>query len=98
MARSAAPDLEPSRRRFLASAGLGIVRAAVTGRVAVSVALELAPEAGSGWWLRAFGAARSVAVPIVGEGGRSEAVVSIALGAEPGEDSVAAMIRGLDWS
>src|SRR5207302_220236 len=59
---------------------LGIVRAATTGRVAVSVAAQLPADAGSGRWLRAFGAARSVAVPVVGDDEQVEAVISVAMG------------------
>lgn len=44
---------------------LGIVRAAVERAPVVSVAAELPAEVGSGLWLRRFGAARSVAVPLV---------------------------------
>jgi hypothetical protein len=72
---------------------LGIVRAAMTGRVVVSIVDLLPPDAGSGFWLRAFGAARSVAVPILGPGGDVSAVVSVALGLEPDADFVAALIR-----
>jgi hypothetical protein len=77
----------------LARVDLGIVRAAMTGRVVVSIADLLPPDAGSGFWLRAFGAARSVAVPILGPGGDVGVVVSVALGLEPDADSVAALIR-----
>jgi hypothetical protein len=76
---------------------LGIVRAATTGETFVSVAAELPPEIGSGHWLRAFGAARSVAVPIEGRDGQIGAVVSVALGLEPDVHSVSAMIRATEW-
>ncbi len=77
----------------LARRDLGIVEAAASGKVVVSVAASLPPEAGSGYWLRAFGATRSVAVPILGADGRAGAVVSVALGPEPGDEAVAALIR-----
>ena len=97
-----APDLAPevadrfaeaTRSVDLGRLGLGIVRAATTGRVAVSVAEGLPPDEGSGYWLRAFGAARSIAVPIAGSGGDVTLVVSVALGLEPDADSVASMLR-----
>ena len=76
----------------LARLELGIVEAAVSGRVAVSVAASLPAGAGSGYWLRAFGAARSVAVPVPGEDGPVALVVSVALGLEPPNEAVAATI------
>lgn len=54
---------------------LSIARAASEGVPVVSRVVELPPDAGSGHWLRAFVAARSVAVPVHGGG----AVLSIAL-------------------
>src|SRR4051812_32663029 len=48
----------------LAQTNLGIVAAAVTGRPAISRVDELPPDSGSGRWLRAFEASRSVAVPV----------------------------------
>ncbi len=62
---------------------LGIVAAFLIGRRYVSVVPKLPSQEGSGFWLRMFGASRSVAVPI----GRG--VVSVALtGIEPDEDEV----------
>jgi hypothetical protein len=72
--------------------GLGIVKAAASGRVVASVAAELPADSGSGYWLRAFGASRSVAVPVVDDGGRVALVVSIALGPEPDSEAVAAFL------
>ncbi len=72
---------------------LGIARAAASGEPAVSLAATLPSDAGSGYWLRAFGASRSVAVPIPGEAGRAGWIVSVALGPEPGDDAVIATIR-----
>ena len=70
---------------------LGIVRAAATGTPAVSRASELPADSGSGLWLRRFGAARSVAVPVPRGNGW---VVSMALASEtPDDASVAAAIR-----
>ncbi|GIW88195.1 MAG: hypothetical protein KatS3mg108_2519 [Isosphaeraceae bacterium] len=69
---------------------LSIVRAVREGRVVVARAAELPPEVGSGYWLRAFGAERSVAVP-VGDG-----VLSVALPAGSnryGDEVVAERIR-----
>ena len=101
-----APDLTPAvaqgfeaatRSVDLTLVDLGIVRAATTGEAFVSVAAELPPETGSGHWLRAFGAARSVAVPIEAPDGRIGAVVSVALGPAPDEQAVSAMIRAVEW-
>ena len=63
----------------LGESGLGIVVAALTGRPAVSRVAELSAESGSGHWLRAFGANRSVAVPIKDTEGWVRGVVSVAL-------------------
>ena len=82
----------------LTLSNFGIVGAATTGRATISIAAELPAEAGSGRWLRAFGAARSVAVPLLDDRGRVGGVVSLALGLEPGAEVVEAAIRGLDWS
>src|SRR5258708_37568283 len=98
-----APDLPPAvalgfeaatREVDLTLVHLGIVRAASTGETCVSIAAELPPEAGSGLWLRAFGAARSVAVPIAGRDGRVEDVVSVALRLAADEPAVCARIPG----
>jgi hypothetical protein len=59
--------------------GLGIVVAATAGRPAVSRVEELPARSGSGRWLRAFGASRSVAVPIRDERGPVRGVLSVAL-------------------
>ena len=71
---------------------LGIVKAVLTARGAVSRTLELPADRGSGYWLRAFGASRSVAVPILGADGKVALVVSIALGPEPSDEAVAGAI------
>jgi len=88
-----APDLSPEVAAGFVEAtrlvpidqpGLGIIEAARTLRPAVSIASELPAEVGSGRWLRAFGAERSVAVPILDESGRLEGVASVALKAGVG--------------
>ena len=79
----------------LARLDLGIVRAAATRQAVASIARELPAGAGSGYWLRAFGASRSVAVPILDEGGRVAFVVSLALGFDPDDEAVEAEIRGV---
>jgi hypothetical protein len=58
---------------------LGIVKAAVDGRVSVSVAAVLHDEAGSGHWLRAFGAKCSIAFPHRDARGRLVGIISVAL-------------------
>ncbi len=61
-----------------------IVAAVRTGRINDWHAADLPADAGSGYWLRAFPAARSVAVPIFGPGGVAVGVVSVATrGPEP---------------
>jgi hypothetical protein len=71
-----------TREVSLSDETLGIVVAVSTGQTAVSEAANLAADAGSGRWLRAFGASRSVAVPIRTEDGMIRGVFSIALRAE----------------
>ena len=71
---------------------LAIVQVVLSGRVFVAIAAELPPEVGSGYWLRAFGADRSVAVPIVGRDGGVEMVVSVALGLVPHDGVVESAI------
>ena len=82
----------------LARLELGIVKAVASGQVAVSLARDLPAGVGSGYWLRAFGADRSVAVPILDRDGRVALVVSLALGLEPDDEAVAGAIRGEPWS
>jgi hypothetical protein len=73
---------------------LGIVAAATTGAVRVSRAAALDPATGSGRWLRAFGAERSVAVPIADPAGTVVAVFSVAMpsGGDT-DDAIAERIR-----
>jgi hypothetical protein len=59
--------------------GLGIVTAALTGQPSISEVEVLPADSGSGKWLRAFGASRSVAVPIRGPAGAVLGVFSVAL-------------------
>ena len=89
----------------LSQTSLGIVAAALMGQPAVSRVAELPADSGSGGWLRAFGASRSVAVPIRGEGGKIQGVFSVALTADStlGDRIVAERIRGTlvprnDWT
>ncbi len=89
----------------LSQTSLGIVAAVLTGEPAVSRVDELPADSGSGRWLRAFGASRSVAVPIPGERGKIQGVFSVALTAEStlGIQVVAERIRGTlvprnDWT
>ena len=58
---------------------LGIVVAAIKGQPAVSRVEDLPADSGSGRWLRAFGACRSLAVPLHDPQGSVRAVVSVAL-------------------
>jgi hypothetical protein len=83
-----APDLSPEVAKQFADAtssvpltlgSLGIVRACLSGQVAVSRVADLPADSGSGRWLRAFGADRSVAVPLRDEQGAVRGVVSVAL-------------------
>jgi hypothetical protein len=60
--------------------GLGIVQAAVDRAVATSWASALPDDGGSGTWLRAFQAVRSVAVPILDAQGQTCRVIAIAIG------------------
>ncbi len=62
---------------------LGVVKAIVDRSPAVSIAKQLPAEAGSGYWLRAFGAERSLAVPLRDSEGKIRAVLSIALPEPP---------------
>jgi len=89
----------------LSQTSLGIVAAALTGRPAISRVDELPADSGSGRWLRAFAASRSVAVPIRGAGGKIQGVFSVALTADSTLDTqiVAERIRGKlaprnDWT
>ena len=77
----------------LASTDLAIVEAATSGDVVISLASQLPAETGSGYWLRRFGAERSVAVPLRNETGAVAAVISVALDDHPNGDAVAREIR-----
>jgi hypothetical protein len=74
---------------------LSIVQAVNKGRPVVAVAAELPDDAGSGYWLRGFGAARSIAVPVRGEANAFVAVVSVAIaaGCAMGDQAVAAWLQ-----
>jgi hypothetical protein len=73
---------------------LGIVAAVVEGERRVSLASALPAGVGSGYWLRAFGADRSVAVPIAADDGTVVGVVSVALaGFDLQDDAVEGRLR-----
>ena len=86
---------ENAREVGLERTELGIVNAVIARSPAVSVAGSLPVETGSGYWLRAFGAERSVAVPILGPDGAILAVLSAALPTlgPPPDDRIIASIR-----
>lgn len=85
---------EATRSVSRAQGDLGIVRAANLGVVTASRTAEIPAETGSGLWLRAFGASRSVAVPLFDASGSVHAVVSVALAESPLDDrAVADRIR-----
>jgi len=99
-----APDMpEGVARRFVEAAAsvrldrreLGVVNAVVERSVAVSLAGRLPIESGSGYWLRSFGAERSVAVPLTNAEGEIVAVLSAALAdlGPPDDEEVARIIR-----
>jgi hypothetical protein len=85
---------EATRTVPLTQADLGIVRAFLSGEVAVSRVAELPEDSGSGRWLRSFGASRSVAVPIRDSRGTIWAVFSVAMGESPlSEEVIAERVR-----
>lgn len=99
-----APSIDPGAARRFAEAtrsleldrlNLGIVKAASTGKVTVSLVAELPAESGSGYWLRAFGAERSVAVPLEVNEGTIGWVFSIALGLSPEAAEVARILKSI---
>ena len=73
---------QATRKVPLDRTGLGIVKAAMEQTVVTSWAAELPDDGGSGTWLRAFQAERSVAVPLLDAQGRTRAVIAIALGSD----------------
>lgn len=104
MAFRGARDLDRSVAREFESATavvpleqveLGIVRAVVEKVPAVSIAEALPAHLGSGQWLRAFEAARSVAVPLLDGRGEVSGVLSVALPTvgPPDDASVASLVR-----
>ena len=75
---------------------LGIVRAVREARAVVSIAAQLPTVAGSGGWLRAFGADRSIAVPLVDCSHAIVAILAIAVPAQTLQDSeIITMIQDL---
>ncbi|HEY2156011.1 MAG TPA: hypothetical protein VGH33_10300 [Isosphaeraceae bacterium] len=103
LAFDAADDMPPDVASAFAAAtvfapldrrDLGIVEAAVRGERRVSLAANLPADAGSGYWLRAFGAGRSIAVPIAAGDGTIVGVVSVALaGFDLADDAVEGRLR-----
>lgn len=76
---------------------LGIVLAAVSGAFVASTVDDADAAAGSVRWLRAFGAKRSVAVPVSGADGAS-LILSVALGPDDrGHREISAIVAG-HWS
>lgn len=59
--------------------GLGIVLAARAGQTTEYRAIDLPPDAGSGYWIRAFEADRSVAVPQFDTSGQLIRILSVAV-------------------
>jgi hypothetical protein len=59
--------------------GLGIVLAARTRQVTEYRAIDLPPDAGSGFWLRGFEADRSIAVPQLDSAGNLVRILSVAV-------------------
>ncbi|MEI7922094.1 MAG: hypothetical protein WCJ40_09315 [Planctomycetota bacterium] len=59
--------------------GLGIVLAARARQITEYRAVDLPPESGSGYWLRAFRADRSVAVPFFDKNGDLKRILSVAV-------------------
>jgi hypothetical protein len=81
---------EATRSVRLDQHSLGIVAAARTREVAVSRAASLPADSASGHWLQLFGASRSVAVPLLGNGGALAGVISVALASNSIDDHLVA--------
>jgi hypothetical protein len=82
---------QATQRVPLSLRDLGVVRAALERQVVVSRAAELPPEVGSGYWLRAFGAERSVAVPL--NEGRSVFSAAVPHSCRLDDESIAQTVR-----
>lgn len=82
---------QATERVSLELRALGIVEAVLEGGVLVSRAAELPPEVGSGLWLRAFGAERSVAVPL--ENGRQVFAVAVPSSCRLDDEAIAEVVR-----
>lgn len=97
-AEVAAAFAEATRRVSRRQAGLGIVRAWIERAPVVSRVSELPAEgAGSGHWLRRFGADRSIAVASMSPGGDVRGVVAVAVcGGEPSDEEVIRWL--LEWA
>jgi hypothetical protein len=86
MAQEVQDDFASATARVsLESAGLGIVKAALTREPTVAYLGTGALE-GSGGWLRRFGAVQSLALPVI-EGGEVVAVLAISAAEEFGSNS-----------
>lgn len=72
-----------TRRVLLSATNLGIVCAAVGKSPWVAKIAEIAPDAGSGYWLRAFGATFSVAVPRYNRDREADGVIAVAIASSP---------------
>lgn len=74
--------------------GLGIVLAARAMAQTEYRAEDLPPDSGSGYWLRQFGADRSIALPQTDSGGKLIRILSVAVkGLDRSPDDYADMIR-----
>jgi hypothetical protein len=79
----------------LSQQSLGIVAAALSAHPVISRVAQLPADSGSGRWLRAFGASRSVAVPRRDDSATVQGVLSVALPEEVREsdDAIVAMLQ-----
>lgn len=86
--------MDATREVPLSLLELAIVSACLEGKPILSLAETLPPELGSGYWLRAFGAACSLAVPILGTDSGPTGVLSVATRVVPAApEEVAALLR-----
>lgn len=78
----------------LTKSELGVVGAVSRRKPTLSIAENLPAELGSGYWLRAFHAACSVAVPVLDGNDAVFAVVSVALSSVPSNiEAIVAQVR-----
>ncbi len=86
--------VEATRAVPLSTLELSIVKARQEGEPVLAISETLPPELGSGYWLRAFGAACSLAVPVAGSDPGTTGVLSVATRTIPASpDAVAALLR-----